>query len=75
MSSSSSPRPCPRGLAAGDEAAALRRFECQTYANCLNSAAKARWASWTCDACQAFLPNPRTEPKLRRGSSLSFEGR
>jgi hypothetical protein len=53
----------------------MRRFECQFYGDCLNGAAKARWASWSCDSCQAYVANPKAEPKLRRGSSLSFEGR
>jgi hypothetical protein len=64
----------PRSVSSGDENSAMRRFDCQMYSECLNSAAKARWASWSCDACHAFLATPKIEPKLRRGSSLAFEG-
>ena len=67
--------PSPRGVAAGEEESALRRFDCRCYGECLNAAAKARWASWSCDACPAYSPNPRRELALRRASSLSFEGR
>jgi hypothetical protein len=69
------PVPSPRGVAAGEEESALRRFECRWYAECLNAAAKARWASWSCDTCRAYAANPKRELALRRASSLSFEGR
>lgn len=70
----SSPAANPREIAAGDEESAVRRTECHTYKFCLDVAAKARWASWSCDACDAFTPRPRDDLVIRRGSPLSFDG-
>jgi hypothetical protein len=42
-----------------------KRYDCRTYAKCLDAAADAGWSQFHCNDCRAYIPIPKSDPAHR----------
>jgi hypothetical protein len=42
-----------------------KRYDCVTYAKCLDVAGDAGWQQFHCNDCQAYVPLPKEDPSRR----------
>lgn len=42
-----------------------KRYDCRTYARCLDIAEDAGWQQFHCNSCRVYVPLPKDDPSRR----------